>query len=163
MILGWFLGGLVACVAAQAVLLPMLRVGPIRPDCFLLLVCLLTVRVSPETATLQGFLIGLTQDALSGGPLGLRAFAYSLLGFIIASLSRNLYTDKPYAQFCFLLGGTALTGLLTVGLIAFFIETPPLLSTLLWVILPEALLTAALGLALLWLLRLARPLLARPS
>jgi rod shape-determining protein MreD len=162
MILGWFVGGLIACVVGQAVLLPTLGVGPIRPDCFLLLVCLLTVRVAPETATLQGFLIGLTQDALSGGPLGLRAFAYSLLGFVIASLSRNLHTDKPYAQFCFLLGGTVLTGLLTLGLIAFFLETPPLLSTLLWVILPEALLTAILGLALLWLIRPAQPL-ARPS
>ena len=154
----WFAGGLTLCVIGQTVLLPAVGRGGIRPDCFLLLVCLLTVRVGPEAATLQGFLIGLCQDALSGGPLGLRAFAYSLLGFVIASLSRNLYTDKPFAQFCFLLGGTTLTGLLTLGLVAFFLEMPPLLSTLVWVIAPEGLLTAAFGLLVLWLLRASPPL-----
>ncbi len=156
--LWWFAGGLTLCVIGQVVLLPAFGPGAIRPDCFLLLVCLLTVRLGPEAATLQGFLIGLCQDALSGGPLGLRAFAYSLLGFVIASLSRNLFTDKPFAQFCFLLGGTTLTGLLTLGLVAFFLEMPPLFSTLLWVIAPEGLLTAAFGLLVLWLLRAPRPL-----
>ncbi|MBI4536416.1 MAG: rod shape-determining protein MreD [candidate division NC10 bacterium] len=149
-----FAAGLTLCVIGQAVLLPSLGAGALRPDCFLLLVCLLTVRLGPEAATLQGFLIGLCQDALSGGPLGLRAFAYSLLGFAIARLSRNVYTDKPFAQFCFLLGGTTLTGLLTLGLVAFFLEMPPLLPTLLWVIVPEGLVTATFGLLVLWLLRL---------
>ena len=156
--LWWFAGGLTLCVIGQAVLLPAFGPGAIRPDCFLLLVCLLTVRLAPEAATLQGFFIGLCQDALSGGPLGLRAFAYSLLGFVIASLSRNLFTDKPFAQFCFLLGGTTLTGLLTLGLVAFFLEMPPLFSALLFVIAPEGLLTAAFGLLVLWLLRVPRPL-----
>ena len=154
----WFAGGLTLCVIGQAVLLPAIGPGTVRPDCFLLLVCLLTVRLGAEAATLQGFFIGLCQDALSGGPLGLRAFAYSLLGFLIASLSRNLYTDKPFAQFCFLLGGTTLTGILTLGLVAFFLEMPPLLSTLVWVIAPEGLLTAVFGLLILWLLRAPGPL-----
>jgi rod shape-determining protein MreD len=152
----WFAGGLTLCVVGQSALLPMLGGGLLRPDCFLLLVCLLAVRVGPEAATLQGFCIGLCQDALSGGPLGLRAFAYSLLAFVIAGLSRNLHTDKPFAQFCFLLGGTTLTGLLTLGLVAFFLGMPPLVPTLLWVIVPEGLATAAFGLLVLWLLRTPR-------
>jgi len=160
MMFWWFAGGLTLCVIGQSVLLPALAAGAIRPDCFLLLVCLLTIRINPEAATLQGFVIGLCQDALSGGPLGLRAFAYSLLGFVIALLSEHLFTDKPFAQFCFLLGGTILTGLLTLGLVAFFLEGPPLVPTLLFVVVPEGVMTAALGLLLLRLFRPARPLLA---
>lgn len=157
MTVSWFAGGLLLAVIGQAVLLPEMAPGLLRPDCFLLLVCLLSVRVGAEVATLQGFAIGLCQDALSGGPLGLRAFVYCLLGFAIARLSRDLYTEEPLAQFWFLLGGTLLVGLLTLGLLAFFLESPPLLPTLAWVVLPEALATALLGLTVLWLLRRAQP------
>jgi rod shape-determining protein MreD len=153
-----FAAGLALAAIGQSALLPAFGAGALRPDCFLLLVFLLTVRLRPEVATVQGFCIGVCQDALSGGPLGLRAFAYSLLGFLIASLSRNLYTDKPFAQFCFLLGGTTLTGLLTLGLVAFFLEMPPVASTLLFVIVPEGLATAAFGLLVLWVLRASPPL-----
>jgi rod shape-determining protein MreD len=155
----WFLPGLLGGVAAQTVLLPAAGLWGIRPDLLLLLVFFLSPRVSPEAATLQGFAIGLTQDALSGAPLGLRAFTYSLLGFLIARLSRNLYTEEPLAQFWLLLGGCAATGALTFALLAFFLGPPPLLPTLAWVILPEAVSTAALGLLLLWLPRLCVALL----
>ncbi len=152
----WFLPGLLGGAAAQVALLPAVGVWGLRPDLFLLLVFFLSPGASPELATLQGFAIGLTQDALSGGPLGLRAFTYSLLGFLIARLSHKLYTDKALAQFWLLLGGCAATGALTLALLTFFLGPPPLLSTLTWVILPEALYSAVVGLALLWVPRMYR-------
>jgi rod shape-determining protein MreD len=139
---------LLACAAAQAVLLVPLSVGGVRPDCFLLLVFFLSPRVSPELATIQGFFIGLCQDALSGGPLGLKAFTYSLLGFLTARLSHKLNTDKPPAQFWLLLVGAAAAGVLTFVLSCFFVGLSPLLSVL-WIIVPEALYTAVLGFLLL--------------
>ena len=143
-----FLLSLVACAAAQAVLLVPLSVGGVRPDCFLLLVFFLSPRVSPELATIQGFFIGLCQDALSGGPLGLKAFTYSLLGFLTARLSHKLNTDKPLAQFWLLLVGAVGAGALTFLLSCFFVGLSPLLSVL-WIIAPEAIYTAALGFLLL--------------
>jgi rod shape-determining protein MreD len=158
----WFVPGLLGCAVAQEVLLPPLSLWGVRPDLFLLLVFLLSLRVGPESATVQGFLIGLCQDALSGGPLGLRAFSFALLGFLSARLGQAMYTGKPLAQFWLLLGGSAGTGVLTLILLSFFLETPPLLRTLLWVVTPEALLTAAVGLLLLRLPQL-RAGLARPA
>ncbi len=150
----WFLPGLLVCATTQTVLLAPATIGGVRPDFFLLLLFFLTPRMTAEAATVQGFLLGLCQDALSGGPLGLRAFAYSLLGFLAARLSHELYTDKPVAQCWLLLAGCTAAGVLSLALLSFFLVAPPIVGTLVWVILPEALYTAAVGFLLLWLSRM---------
>src|SRR5512137_443646 len=143
-----FVFGLLATASVQAVLLGPISVGGIRPDLFLLLIFLVSPRVSPEAATIQGFLIGLCQDALSGGPLGLRAFTYTLLGFVTAWLSHDLYTEKPLAQFWLLLAGAAGASVLAFALLTFFVGLLPLLPAL-GVIAPEAVYTAVVGFLLL--------------
>jgi rod shape-determining protein MreD len=145
----WLLPGLLACSIAQAALLSPLSLWGVRPDLFLLLVFFLSLRCGEEAATLQGFFVGLCQDALSGGPLGLCAFTYSLLGFLTARLGRDLYTGNLLAQFWLLLTGCAAAGGITLVLLTFFLGPPPLLTTFLWVIAPEALYTAVVGLLLL--------------
>jgi rod shape-determining protein MreD len=125
----------------------------VRPDLFLLLVFFLSPRVSPEVATLQGFVIGLCQDALSGGPLGLRAFTYTFLGFITAWLSHDLATEKPLAQLWLLLAGASGAGVLIFALLTFFVGLLPILPAL-GVIAPEAVYTAVFGFLLLQLPRL---------
>ena len=150
----WFLPGLLFCAMAQTVLLGPLSVWGIRPDLFLLLVFLISQSCNPEVATLLGFLIGLCQDGLSGGPLGLHAFTDSLLGFLAARLGHHMYTDKPLALFWILLGGSAAAGGITLGLLTFFLGPRLLLPALLRVIAPEALYTAAVGLLILWLPRI---------
>jgi len=143
-----FLLSLIACAAAQTVLLDPLSVSGVRPDCFLLLVLCWSPRVRPELATIQGFCVGLCQDALSGGPLGLKAFTYTLLGFLTALLSHDLFTDEPLAQFWLLLAGAAGAGALSFLLLTFFMGPIPLLPAL-WVIVPETLYTAVAGFLLL--------------
>ena len=149
--MNWFLLGLLSCALAQTVLLTPFSLGGIRPDYFLLLVFLISQRVSPEVATVVGFLIGLWQDGLSGGPLGLRAFTDSLIGFLASRLSHHMYTDRPLAVLWLLLGGSAAAGCMTLALLIFFLGPPPLVPVLLFVIAPEALYTAAVGLLILWL------------
>jgi len=149
--MNWFLLGLLCCALAQTVLLTPFSLGGIRPDFFLLLVFLVSQRVSPETATALGFVIGLCQDGLSGGPLGLRAFTDSLMGFLASRLSHHMYTDKPLAVFWLLLGGSAGAGCITLALLSFFLGPPSLVPAFFFVIAPEALYTAAVGLLILWL------------
>jgi rod shape-determining protein MreD len=139
---------LLACATAQAALLGYIRVAGVRPDLFLLLVFVLSPRVSPEVATLQGFVVGLCQDALSGGPLGLRAFTYAFFGFMTAWLSHDLATERPLAQFLLLLAGSTGAGVLTFALLTFFVGALPLLPAL-SLIVPEALYTAVFGFLLL--------------
>ena len=148
-----FILGLLACASAQAALLGSISVGDVRPDLFLLLVFFLSPRVSPEVATLQGFVIGLCQDALSGGPLGLRAFTYTCRGFITAWLSHDLATEKPLAQLWLLLAGASGAGVLIFALLTFFVGLLPILPAL-GVIAPEAVYTAVVGFLLLQLPRL---------
>ncbi len=145
----WYFFGLLGCAVAQEVLLPPVSLWGVRPDLFLLLVFFLSLRASPEGGTIEGFSIGLCQDALSGGPLGLRAFSFALVGFLSARLGHAMYTGKPLAQFWLLLGWSAATGVLSLILLSFFFAPPPLLRTLLWVVTPEALFTATVGLLLL--------------
>jgi rod shape-determining protein MreD len=152
---------LVGCTAAQAVLLPPFSLGGIRPDLFLLLVLLLSPRLTPEGAAVQGFCIGLVQDSLSGGPVGLCAFIFSLMGFLAARLSRDVYIDKPLAQLWLLLAASGASGVLTYALLAFFLGPPPVLMSV-QVILPEALYTALFGVVLLRLPPV-RAVLARAS
>lgn len=149
--MNWFLLGLLCCALAQTVLLTSFSLGGIRPDFFLLLVFLVSQRVSPETATVLGFVIGLCQDGLSGGPLGLRAFTDSLMGFLASRFSHHMYTDKPLAVFWLLLGGSAGAGCITLALLSFFLGPPSLVPAFFFVIAPEALYTAAVGLLILWL------------
>jgi len=143
-----FVLGLLVCASVQAVLLGPVSLGGIRPDLFLLLILLLSPRVSPEAATIQGFLVGLCQDALSGGPLGLRAFTYSVIGCATAWLSHDLHTEKPLAQFGLLLAGAVGAGVMTLVLLVFFLDFSPLLPAL-GVVVPEALYTAVVGFLLL--------------
>ena len=160
--MNWFLPGLLICALMQAVLLGPLSVWGIRPDLFLLLVFVVSQRSSPEAATVLGFLIGLCQDGLSGGPLGLRAFTDSLVGFLTARLSHHLYTDKPLALFWLLLGGSAAAGGITLALLTFFLGPRLAVPAVLRVILPEALYTSAVGLLLLSVPRI-RASLTRPT
>jgi rod shape-determining protein MreD len=156
-----FVLSLLACASAQAALLGAISLGGVRPDLFLLLVFFLSPRVSPEVATLQGFVVGFCQDALSGGPVGLRAFTYAFFGFVTAWLSHDLATEKPLAQFWLLLAGAAGAGVLTFALLTFFVGALPLLPAV-GLIVPEALYTAVFGFLLLRLPRV-RASLVRPT
>jgi rod shape-determining protein MreD len=156
----WFAVGLLACALGQAILLVPVSLGGIRPDVFLLLVLYIGQRVTPEAATLLGFLAGLTQDALSGAPLGLHAFTDALLGFLTACLSRDLYTESPLAQFGLVFAGSAGAGIVSLGLFLFFFGVASPVVPLVRTILPEAAYTAAAGVVLFSLPRI-RAALAR--
>jgi len=158
----WFLPALIFCAIAQTALLGPLSVWGVRPDLFFLLVFLVSQRCTPEAGTVLGFLIGLCQDGLSGGPLGLHAFTDSLLGFVAARLSHHMYTDKPLALFWFLLAGSAAAGSISLLLLTFFQGPGLFLPAMLRVIVPEALYTATAGMLLFWLPQI-RAILTRAS
>lgn len=150
---GAFLLTLVAVCVVQGAAGARLTVAGVQPDLFLILAVGSGLGAAPEAATLMGFLAGLYQDALSGGPLGLRAFTLTLMAFAAARLGRELEASRPATQFAVLLGGAGLAGAITLLTLSFFFGPPPLLPTLLRVLLPETLLTAGLGTALMAMAR----------
>ena len=116
----------------------------------------LAVSTEPEAATGMGFALGLYQDALSGAPLGLRAFTFSLVGFLASRLSLELDTSKPLPEIFLLIALSLLSGLVTLALLNFFLSPGPLLPILLRIALPEAFATSVLGLCLLAIPRVRR-------
>lgn len=151
-----FLLALVGVCILQAAGGSRLALAGIQPDLFLILAVAAGLWAAPEAAAVMGFVTGLYQDTLSGAPLGLRAFTLTLMAFAAARVGQHLEASRPAAQFALLLGGAALAGLLTLTTLSFFFGPPPHLGTLLWVLVPETLLTASLGTALLAAARLWR-------
>jgi len=143
-----FLLALLSVCVLQGAAGERLSVAGIQPDLFLILAVGAGLGAAPEAAAVMGFLAGCYQDTLSGGPLGLRAFTLTLMAFAAARLGREMEASRPAAQFAVLLGGAALAGAITLLTLSFFFGPPPLLHTLVRVLLPETLLTAALGTAL---------------
>ena len=154
----WLVGGLVGVVSLQAAVTPILQIGGIRPDLFLLLLYLGSLKMTRVQACVGGFLLGIYQDALSGAPLGLNAFTLSLLGYLLVRLWEEFEETRliPHLLLIFLTGLCA--GLLTLGALAFLRVKLSLGQSLLWIILPQSLYTTAVGGLLLFGTRLGRVL-----
>ena len=126
-----------------------LAIAGVQPDLFLILAVGASLGATPEAGAGMGFLTGLYQDTLSGGPLGLRAFTLTLMAYAAARLTQSIQTSRPLAQFALLLGGVVVAGAITLTTMGFFFGLPPLRQAFLHVLAPETLVTAGLGTALL--------------
>lgn len=151
-----FLPSLIGVAVLQSALIG--SFGLIKPDLFFLLLFFLALSTEPEAATGIGFALGLVQDALSGAPLGLRAFILSFVGFLASRISLELDTSKPLSRAFLLLTLSLLSGLVTFTLLTFFLSPGPFLPILLRITLPEAFATFFLGLCLLAIPRIRRSL-----
>lgn len=146
----------------QSTLLDVFSIGGVKPDLFLLLLFFFSLSLQADLAAILGFLLGLYQDALSGGPLGLKAFSFSLIGFLTARLSEKLYTTAIFPRLALLSLIAILSGTTTLLLLRFFLSFQPLLPTFLRITLPEALLTSVLGLLVLASLKVQGTLEVKP-
>ncbi|MBI3989838.1 MAG: rod shape-determining protein MreD [candidate division NC10 bacterium] len=146
----------------QSTLLYQLSIGGVKPDLFLLLLFFLSLSLEADLASFLGLLFGLSQDALSGGPLGLKVFSLSLMGFLTAHFSEKLYTTAILPRFMLLALIAVLSGTTTLLLLRFFLDLDPLLPTFLRIVLPEALLTTVVGLLVLVFLKMRGALEVKP-
>jgi rod shape-determining protein MreD len=80
---------------AQGTVVPALGVGGVVPDLPVVLVVLLALRLGPETGCSLGFALGLLQDAIVGGPLGLQALSKGVIGFVAGDLPRWCLVTNP--------------------------------------------------------------------
>ncbi len=144
---------LAAATILQLTAVPHVALGGLAPDLFLLATILLAFRQAPERATLQGFALGLLQDALAGTPLGLRAFVLSLVGFLTSIVGQVLLSASRFARALVVLGMAVLSGVLTVLTLGFFRGLPPFAPRLAALVAGEAAYSALVALPLLALAR----------
>jgi rod shape-determining protein MreD len=152
----WLIGWLVAVVILQTTITPLVELGRVRPDLFLLLLYLGSYRMGPVQACLAGALLGLYEDSLSGGPLGLNVFTLSFLGYVLVRVREEVEETRLLPHVLLLFLTSLASGLLTLSVFAFFGLGRCFTESLAWIVLPGALYTTAIGGLLLFGTRLGR-------
>jgi rod shape-determining protein MreD len=133
-------GTLVQCVLGPAV-----SIGGVVPDIPVVVVVLLALRRGSEAGCLVGFALGVIQDVLAGGPLGLHAVSKALIGFVAGDLPRLFLVSRPLVPVTAALLATVADGTIRFALLQLFHYPAPFGELLSRVIVPQAGYNAALA------------------
>lgn len=131
----------------QGNLVPALPPWGVVPDVPLILVVLLSLRRGSEAGCLAGFALGLAQDVLGGGPLGLHVVSKAVLGFLAGDLPRVFLVERPVVVGVAVALLTVADGTLRFGLLQLFHYPAPFGELLASVVLPQASYDGAVALA----------------
>lgn len=104
----------------QSTVVPVLGIGGVVPDLPVVLVVLLALRRGPEVGCVTGFALGLAQDAIVGGPLGLQALSKAVVGFIAGELPRWCLVANPVVPITTAILATVADGVLRFALLQLF-------------------------------------------
>jgi rod shape-determining protein MreD len=122
----------------QCTVVPVFGVGGVVPDLPVVLTVLLALRYGAEAGCLTGFALGLAQDAVAGGPLGLHALSKALLGFVAGDLPRWVLVTRPIVPIGLAVLATIVDGLARFALLQLFHYPAPLGELFTQVIVPQA-------------------------
>lgn len=122
----------------QFTVVPVVGVGGVVPDVPVVLTVLLALRYGAEAGCLTGFALGLAQDAVAGGPLGLHAVSKALVGFVAGDLPRWILVTRPIVPVGLAIVATVVDGLSRFALLQLFHYPAPLGELLARVIVPQA-------------------------
>lgn len=92
---------LLVVLSLQATLLYRIEIGGIRPDLLVAFVVYFGWMRGPIPGTLGGFGVGLLQDLDASGPLGMNAFAKSVVGFLVARAGFRVHRSNVGVRFAF--------------------------------------------------------------
>jgi rod shape-determining protein MreD len=145
-------------VVLQSVMGRHLEIYHVKPDFFLISVILVAMGRGSGPATLWGAVLGLVQDVLSGGVIGLNFLTKPAVGYAVGLLRGRLDFDNPNTQTLATLSAAAAEGLVLAVLLSAYHPSKPVGWSLYSFVLPGAvyngllvpLLIAAGGLAVRW-------------
>ena len=72
----------VAIIIVQMTLVPLLSFGTFKPDLLAVLISIIGIKYGRSFGMINGFVLGLIFDLLSGGIIGLSSFSKTINGFI---------------------------------------------------------------------------------
>lgn len=104
----------------QSTVIPELGFWGVVPDLPIVLVLLLALRRGPEVGCVIGFALGLAQDVLAGGPLGLQALSKSVIGFVAGDLPRWCLVANPLVPIVAAVAATLADGVLRFAVLQLF-------------------------------------------
>ncbi|HEV8307909.1 MAG TPA: rod shape-determining protein MreD [Methylomirabilota bacterium] len=122
----------------QSTVVPVFSVAGVVPDLPVILVVLLALRRGPEVGCVTGFALGLAQDAVAGGPLGLHALSKAIVGFVAGDLPRWCLVSNPLVPIMAAVFATVLDGGLRFAVLQLFHYPAAFTELFGRVILPQA-------------------------
>jgi rod shape-determining protein MreD len=126
----------------QSALLPFLQIVGIQPDTLLILTTCFALMGGGNTGMLAGFFGGLLQDVLYGHSIGVNAFQYMIIGYLIGLLYEKVFVDKIFVPLFVVFLCSLLRGMMMMLYLYFNRAGMPLYFGFARVIVPEALYTA---------------------
>jgi rod shape-determining protein MreD len=133
---------------------PLVQIAGVPPDIPLILTVLFAIRQGTERGCLTGFGLGLTQDLLGSGLVGVHALTKSMVGFFTGFFGGRFWIHLPLVQVPVLILMTIGEGLLRYALLRLFHFPAPIEELFLYAVLPQALYNGLIGavtvLALTW-------------
>jgi rod shape-determining protein MreD len=121
-----FLLALVAALLAHLVLVAAVPEVIRVVDFFLLVIVVQTMTGNVLMSMLAGALVGLTQDAVTGGLYGLHGFAGTVVGYAMARAAQLLSLQKSYYVALFFASAVLLQQLVLQGLLVVLLQRPEL-------------------------------------
>ena len=122
----------------QGTIVPALGFWSVVPDLPVVLVVLLALRRGPEVGCVMGFALGVAQDVLGGGPLGLHALSKSIVGFVAGDLPRWCLATNPVVPVVAAVALTVVDASLRFAVLQLFHYPAPFGELFGSVILPQA-------------------------
>jgi rod shape-determining protein MreD len=122
----------------QSTIVPVLGSWTVVPDLPVVLVVLMALRRGPEVGCIIGFALGVAQDVIGGGPLGLHALSKSIVGFVAGGLPRWCLVTNPVVPVVAAVAATVVDATLRFAVLQLFQYPAPFGELLGSVILPQA-------------------------
>lgn len=101
---------LVVLFSTQITLLEKFAFAGITPDLALIYVIFCAIHFQDNRGIGMGFVVGLMQDVLSGGLLGVNTLSKSLIAFIFSSLKDKIMMEGVVPIFFFMIAASILDG-----------------------------------------------------
>ena len=131
-----------ACLLLQMTLLPAYLTDPFQPNLLIVMVVYLGLNASNRFAPLAAFGLGILNDSFSGIFLGLHAFSFLCVYFLLAEVSDRLYTDNRFLLVLVVFLASIFSALLDLVMLMIFSVSQGAYASVLPALIPQALMNA---------------------
>lgn len=133
---------ILGAVILQAAVLPMYIDSFFKPDLLLIIMVVLALRFSYGTGAPLAWLLGLLKDIFSSLYLGLNAFSFLIVFFIIRSVADRLYAESGFLYVVTVASATLTSVAINLLLLLLFTDTPTIAYSVASGLLPHLLFNA---------------------
>ncbi|RII27305.1 MAG: rod shape-determining protein MreD [Geobacter sp.] len=137
-----FIIAVFAALILQESFFPAYLRDPFQPNLVVIIVAWVGLRKRPPLGAVVVVLLGLLHDTFSGLYLGLNAFTYLVMYFLLQSIAHRLYTDSRYLMILVVFLATLGNGVLHLFLLLLFSAAPGVYAAIFPALLPQALVNA---------------------